>query len=266
LKKFRGIFLKNEAEIAIMGQAGHYVSAILDELGKAVKPGVKTMVFEEMVLAMCHDFHVDPAFKGYLGFPFALCCSVNEEVVHGFPGNRELKDGDIVSFDFGVVHQGFYGDSARTFAVGEVPAEVRRLLSVTERSLYEGIGMAKNQGNLLDISLAVQKYVESHGYSVVKRFVGHGIGRHLHEKPEVPNFVPKGSGPLTLRPGMVLAIEPMVAMGEADVEILPDKWTAVTKDRSLSAHFEHTVVVTANGPKILSQRDPALDNAVGESL
>ena len=259
MKKFRGIFLKNETEVATMAQAGHFVAVMLDELEKAVKPGVRTMFFEEMVLDMCREFKVQPAFKGYLGFPFALCCSVNEEVVHGFPGERELKNGDIVSFDVGVIYQGFYGDSARTVPVGQVSSEVSDLLAVTEQSLYEGIAQARNQGNLYDISSAVQKYVEDHGYSVVRRFVGHGIGRHLHEKPEVPNFVPKGSGSLTLRPGMALAIEPMVAMGEEEVEILPDRWTAVTKDRSLSAHFEHTVVVTADGPKILSSRQPARD-------
>jgi methionyl aminopeptidase len=259
LKKYRGIYIKNEAEVACMAKAGHIVAVILEELEKAVKPGVTTMAFEDLVVAMCRDFEVKPAFKGYLGFPYALCCSVNEEVVHGFPGSREIKEGDIVSFDFGVVYQGFYMDSARTVAVGQVSDEVKRLLDVTEKSLYEGIAMAVEHANLYDISLAVQKYVEDNGYSVVKRFVGHGIGRHLHEKPEVPNFVPKGIGHLALRPGMALAIEPMVAMGGAEVEILPDKWTAITKDGSLSAHFEHTVVVTANGPKILSLRDPARD-------
>jgi len=240
-----------------MRQAGAIVAAILDEVEKAVQPGVRTMLFEELALQLCKEFEVKPAFKGYLGYPFALCCSVNEEVVHGFPSDRVLKEGDIVSFDMGVVHHGFYGDSARTVPVGKVAPEVTRLLTVTQESLIRGIEQATVDANLYDISLAVQKYVEGQGYSVVRRFVGHGIGRSLHEKPEVPNFVPSGAGAVLLKPGMTLAIEPMVTMGGPEVEILTDNWTAVTKDRSLAAHFEHTVVVTNDGPKILSQRLPA---------
>lgn len=257
MKKYRGIFVKNDAEIEIMRKAGGIVAVILDELEKAVRPGVKTMTFENLALQMCEDLKVRPAFKGYLGYPFALCCSVNEEVVHGFPSERELKEGDIVSFDMGVVYNGFYGDSARTIPVGEVSPDVARLLDVTEKSLYAGIEMAQAEANLYDISLAVQKYVESQGYFVVRRFVGHGIGRSLHEKPEVPNFVPSGAGVVALKPGMTLAIEPMVTVGGPEVEILADKWTAVTKDRSLAAHFEHTVVITNDGPKILSRRPEA---------
>lgn len=252
MKKLKGIYIKNDAEINIMREAGRTVALILNELEKAVRPGAKTMLFEEIALQLCTDFEVKPAFKGYLGYPFALCCSVNEEVVHGFPSQRELQEGDIVSFDMGVIHRGFYGDAARSVPVGQVSVEARKLLKVTEEALFAGIDQAKAEGNLYDISLAVQKHVESQGYSVVRRFVGHGIGRHLHEKPEVPNFVPKGAGAIVLKPGMVLAIEPMVTVGGPEVEILADKWTAVTKDRSLSAHFEHSVVVTANGPKILS--------------
>jgi len=254
LKKVRGIFVKNDAEVESMRQAGGIVAAILDELEKAVEPGVKTIRFEEMALELCKDWKVRPAFKGYLGYPFALCCSVNEEVVHGFPSERELQEGDIVSFDMGVIHDGFYGDSARTIPVGTISEEARRLLEVTEESLRIGIEHALAEGNLYDISSAIQKYVEGQGYSVVRRFVGHGIGRHLHEKPEVPNFVPPGASAVTLKPGMTLAIEPMVTIGRPEVEVLADKWTAVTKDRSLAAHFEHTVVVTSDGPKILSQR------------
>lgn len=257
MKKYRGIYVKNDAEVNIMRQAGGIVAAILDELEKAVRPGVKTLVFEEMALQMCREFEVKPAFKGYLGYPFALCCSVNEEVVHGFPSERELKEGDIVSFDMGVIHRGFYGDSARTVPVGAVGDDVRKLLEVTEKSLYVGIEQAQAEGNLYDISQAIQKYVEGQGFSVVRRFVGHGIGRNLHEKPEVPNFVPSGAGAVVLKPGMTLAIEPMVTMGGPEVEILADKWTAVTKDRSLSAHYEHSVVITSDGPKILSLRLPA---------
>lgn len=257
MKKYRGIYIKNDAEIEIMRQAGGIVAAILDELEKAVRPGVKTMFFEEIAMQLCGEFQVKPAFKGYLGYPFALCCSVNEEVVHGFPSDRELKDGDIVSFDMGVIHKGFFGDSARTVPVGDIGDDARRLLKVTEESLHVGINEARAEGNLYDISQAIQKYVEGQGFSVVRRFVGHGIGRNLHEKPEVPNFVPSGAGAVVLKPGMTLAIEPMVTMGGPEVEILADKWTAVTKDRSLSAHYEHSVVITSDGPKILSLRLPA---------
>lgn len=257
MKKFRGIYVKNDAEIDVMRQAGAIVAAILDELEQAVRPGVQTMLFEEMSLRLCREYGVKPAFMGYLGYPFALCCSVNEEVVHGFPSTRELREGDIVSFDMGVIHQGFYGDSARTVPVGTISPEVRKLIEVTEESLHLGIAQARAEGNLYDVSAAIQKHVESHGYSVVRRFVGHGIGRNLHEKPEIPNFVPRGASPVVLKPGMTLAIEPMVTMGGAEVEILSDKWTAVTKDRSLAAHCEHTVVVTDDGPKILSRRREA---------
>ena len=253
MKKFRGVFIKNEQEISLMREANRFVSHILDELGALVAPGLKTMEFEIKALELCDRFGVKPAFKGYLGFPFGVCCSVNAEIVHGFPSEeRVLQEGDIVSFDFGVIHEGFYGDSARTYAVGEIDKSAAHLLSVTEKSLYKGIDQAVSGNDLYDISRAVQEYVEGHGYSVVKRFVGHGIGRRLHEKPEVPNFVPKRAERLPLRPGMVLAIEPMVCIGTDEVEVLPARWTAVTKARSLSAHFDHTVAITKNGPEILS--------------
>jgi len=236
-----------------MREANRIVSEILDALGKAIEPGVSTMKFEEIAQKMCEDFGVKPAFQGYGGFPFALCCSVNEEVVHGFPSaDRILDEGDIVSFDMGVIYKRFYGDSARTYPVGKVSSEATDLMKVTEESLLLGIEQAVVGNNLYDVSRAVQDHVESRGYSVVRRFVGHGIGRQLHEKPEVPNFVPKGSVGPSLKAGMVIAIEPMVCLGGPDVEILEDKWTAVTKDRKLSAHFEHTVAVTSEGPVILS--------------
>lgn len=236
-----------------MREANRIVSVILDALGEAVAPGVPTMRFEEIAQDMCRRFGVQPAFQGYGGFPFALCCSVNEEIVHGFPSReRLLREGDIVSFDMGVIYQGFYGDSARTYPVGTVSALARDLMDVTAQSLARGIEQAVAGGNLYDISRAVQDFVEARGYSVVRRFVGHGIGRKLHEKPEVPNFVPSGMAGPPLRPGMVLAIEPMVCAGGCEVEILEDKWTAVTKDRKLSAHFEHTVAVTPEGPVVLS--------------
>ena len=253
MKKHRGVFLKNDQEIAILREANRIAAKILDELGGMVVPGATSWDLEEHANDLCGRYEVVPAFKGYLGFPYALCCSLNEEVVHGFPSKRVLAQGDILSIDFGVKFQGFYGDTARTFPVGNVSEGAARLLDVTRESLHKGIAQAKPGNDLYDISRAVQECVEAQGFSVVKRFVGHGIGRMLHEKPEIPNYVPKNCSRLPLKPGMVLAIEPMVAMGSDQVEILSDGWTAVTKDRSLSAHFEHSVAVTKDGPIILSQ-------------
>jgi methionyl aminopeptidase len=252
LKKYRGVYLKNETEIGLLQEANRIVAKILKVLGEHVTPGRRTMEFEDIAQRLCREFGVKPAFEGYHGFPYALCCSVNEEVVHGFPSERVLKDGDIVSFDMGVIYGGFFGDSARTFPVGTVTDEVQRLLAVTRTALDRGIAQAGCGNDLYDISQAIQEYVEGEGFGVVKRFVGHGIGRSLHEKPEIPNFLPKRIVRLPLKPGMVLAIEPMVTTGTDEVEVLADKWTAVTKDRSLSAHFEDTIVVTKDGPKVLS--------------
>ncbi len=239
-----------------MREANRIVSRILDELGENVKPGVATIQFEEICRARCEEYGVRPAFLGYQGFPFALCCSVNEEIVHGFPSeSRILEEGDIVSFDMGVVYQGFFGDSARTFGVGKVSNEAEQLMDVTRESLLVGIEQAVPGNNLYDISAAIQSYVEGFGFGIVRRFVGHGIGSHLHEKPEVPNFVPKGMSGVPLKAGMVLAIEPMVTLGSYEVEVLEDKWTAVTKDRKLSAHFEHSIAITSDGPVILSSSD-----------
>lgn len=236
-----------------MREANRIAANILHEVGCLVVPGITTRELEEKALELCASYDVIPAFKGYLGFPFALCCSVNEEIVHGFPSTRPLVDGDILSIDFGVKFQGFYGDTARTFPVGSISEGAAHLLEVTLDSLNRGIEQAVPGNDLYDVSRAVQECVEAQGFSVVKRFVGHGIGRMLHEKPEVPNFVPKNSSRLPLKPGMVIAIEPMVAIGTDQVEILSDGWTAVTKDRSLSAHFEHSVAITKDGPFILSQ-------------
>ncbi len=244
--------MKNEAEIALLREANRIVARILDAMGAEVAPGVPTRRFEEIAQDLCRSHGVRPAFQGYNGFPFALCCSVNEEIVHGFPSERRLAEGDIVSFDMGVVLEGFHGDAARSFPVGRVSAAVTRLMDVTCEALARGIEKARPGNLLYDISRAVQEHVEGQGYSVVRRFVGHGIGRRLHEKPEVPNFVPRGAVGVPLKAGMVLAIEPMVTAGSPEVEILADHWTAVTKDRSLSAHFEHSVAVTGQGPEILS--------------
>jgi len=235
-----------------MREANRIAANILHEVGCLVVPGVTTWELEEKAIELCATFDVIPAFKGYLGFPYALCCSVNEEIVHGFPSKRELLEGDILSIDFGVKFQGFYGDTARTFPVGSISKGAAHLLEVTLDSLRLGIEQAVPGNDLYDVSRAVQERVEAQGFSVIKRFVGHGIGRMLHEKPEVPNYVPKNSSRLPLKPGMVIAIEPMVAIGTDQVEILSDGWTAVTKDRSLSAHFEHSVAITKDGPFILS--------------
>lgn len=253
MKKFRGVFLKNEREIGLLREANRMVALILEELGKAVRPGVPTLFFEDIVQRMCREFKVKPAFQGQYGYPFALCCSVNEAIVHGFPSETPLQEGDIVSFDVGVIYEGFYGDAARTFGVGAVSEEAARLMRVTEESLSLAVAETRPGKMLDDISRAVQQHVEGAGFHVVKRFVGHGVGTSLHEKPEVPNFVPARRSELPLKVGMVLAIEPMVTVGTPDVEILGDKWTAVTCDRSLAAHFEHSVAIVPGGPMILDR-------------
>jgi methionyl aminopeptidase len=259
MKKFRGVFLKNENEVELLREANRIGSRILDAMCGAVTPGVPTMLFEEIAQDLCRTWKVRPAFQGYCGYPYALCCSVNEEVVHGFPsGTRILREGDIVSFDFGAVYEGFFGDAARTVGVGEISAAAQRLIRVTQECLMLGLAEAKAGNTLHDVSTAVQNHAEAQGFSVIRRFVGHGVGRSLHEKPEIPNFVPAAAPGLPLKSGMVLAIEPMLAMGSWEVDILANNWTAVTRDRKLAAHFEHSVAVTPNGPDILSLHTPAL--------
>lgn len=255
MKKYRGVFLKNEKEIGLLREANRIGAIILDVLGEHVRPGVKTIFFHELTMNLCKQFNVKPAFLGLYGFPYSLCCSINEEIVHGFPSDRELKEGDIVSFDVGVLFEGFYGDNARTFAVGSVSEKAQKLIDVTRESLMKGIEQARPGNNLNDVSRAIQEHAESHGFGIVRRFVGHGIGRKLHEKPEVPNFVPQGNAGLPLKAGMAIAIEPMVTEGSFEVDILDDQWTAVTKDRKLSAHFEHSIAITSDGPVILSLSD-----------
>lgn len=235
-----------------MRRAGAIVGRFFEEVGAMVRPGVTTGELEEFADRFVAMHGVRSAFKGYLGYPAHLCTSVNEEVVHGIPSaKRVVREGDILSIDFGILRDGFYADAARTFAVGTVSAESRRLLTATERSLSMAIGETRKGNRLGDISAAVQGTVEAEGFSVVRDFVGHGIGRSMHEEPQVPNFGKPGTGPKLL-PGMVLAIEPMVNAGGYAVEILPDGWTVVTRDRSRSAHFEHTVAVTEDGNRILS--------------
>lgn len=235
-----------------MRKSGRIVGEILALLKERVVPGVTTAELDAFAEAECRRRKVKPAFKGYGGFPYTICASPNEKVVHGFPDERPLQEGEILSIDFGVVCDGFYGDAAFTAPVGTISAEARRLLAVTERSLEAGIAATVVGGRLSDISHAVQACVEAEGFSVVREFVGHGIGRALHESPQLPNFGPAGQGP-RLKPGMTLAIEPMINAGGPGVKVLGDGWTAVTLDGRLSCHFEHTVAVTDNGPEILTK-------------
>jgi methionyl aminopeptidase len=250
------IALKSPREIEIMRRANIIVAEVLKELAQKVVPGVTTLELDELAEARTLQKKALPAFKGYSVagrvFPRSLCVSINEEIVHGIPSNRTLREGDIVGLDFGVIYEGFYGDSAVTVGVGKVSEEANRLLEVTERSLYAGIEQLRVGKRLGDLGAAVQQVAESAGFSVVRAFVGHGIGKRLHEEPPVPNFGEPDRG-IRLKEGMVLAIEPMVNAGGYEVEIKEDGWTAVTKDGSLAAHFEHSVAITKNGPYILSQ-------------
>lgn len=246
------VTLKSERELVLMRTACQIVGQILDEMVQMVKPGISTGELDHFAESRCKDLNVKPAFKGYNGFPATVCISLNDEVVHGIPSSkRVLKNGDIVGLDFGVSHEGWYGDSARTVAVGTISPDAQKLLEVTEESLMRGIAECREGNRVFDIGHAIQNYVEPFGYGVVREFVGHGIGRALHEEPQVPNYGPKGKG-LPLKVGMVIAIEPMINAGHHDVKVLSDGWTAVTKDRSLSAHFEHTVAITSQGPEILT--------------
>ena len=249
------IVYKSKAEIEKIRASSRLVAETLQRLSEAIQPGRTTIELDRLAESCVTKHGAVAAFKGYRGFPASVCVSINEEVVHGIPSpSRRLEEGDIVSLDFGVLKDGYYGDAALTVPVGDVSDEAQRLLRIARESLYNGIDQAKEGAHLGDISHAIQKHAEGAGYFVVRAFVGHGIGAHLHEAPQVPNFGPPGQGP-TLRPGMVLAIEPMVNAGTHDVRTLDDKWTVVTADRSLSAHFEHTVAITNNGTEILTQMD-----------
>ena len=248
------IMIKTPQEIEKMRRSGQVVREVLEHVRKFVKPGATTQDLENAAVEKIRELGAKPAFKGYRGYPCVLCTSVNEEVVHGIPSaNRVLRDGDIVSIDTGVIIDGYYGDSAITVAVGEKLApKTKRLLEVTKASLQRGIEAIRPGATLGDVGAAVQETVEANGFSVVREFVGHGIGTRLHEDPQVPNYGMRGQGQ-KLREGMVLAIEPMVNVGKPDVQVLSDGWTAVTQDGSLSAHFEHTVAVTAEGAVVLTQ-------------
>lgn len=251
------ILLKSPQELAIMRQANRIVAEVLDELCAALRPGVTTDELDRMAEELTYKKGARPAFKGYrphnVAYPKSLCVSVNEEIVHGIPSRRKLKVGDIVGLDFGVVYQGFFGDSARTVAVGEASEQAERLMTVTREALYAAIEQARAGNRISDIALAVEEAAGSAGFSVVQEFAGHGIGRALHEDPQVPNYFRRGMANPRLQPGMVLAIEPMVNQGTAELRILDDGWTAVTADGKLSAHFEHSVAITENGPEILSE-------------
>jgi len=249
------IICRTAAELEKMRAAGRLVGQVLTELSAKVAPGVTTADLDEIAEGLIVDAGAIPAFKGYHGYPATICASVNEEVIHGIPsGKRVLEAGDVISIDVGASLAGYFGDSAVTLPVGPVSEEAARLLRVTDESLYKAIETVKPGGRISDIGHAVQKHVEAHGFSVVREFVGHGIGQAMHEDPQIPNHGDPGRGP-RLAEGMVLAIEPMVNAGKPAVKVLSDGWTAVTRDRSLSAHFEHTVAVTADGPWILTARE-----------
>ncbi len=245
------IIIKSAREIEQLKRSNEIVAGVFAKLKGMIVPGVTTRELDQVTEDYIRLKGARPAFKGYRGFPASLCSSINEEVVHGIPGERKLKDGDIIGLDVGVNYKGFFGDAAITFPVGEVDAEAKRLLEVTEKALYIGIDKAKVGNRLFDISYAIQRWVESHGFSVVRDFVGHGIGRELHEDPQVPNFGTPHQGP-RLEKGMVFSLEPMVNEGTYEVRILSDGWTVVTADGKRSAHFEHTIAITENGAEILS--------------
>jgi methionyl aminopeptidase len=245
------VYLRDRNEIEAIRAAAQVVGRTLRLLGERLRPGITTRELDRLAEDYIRSQGAEPAFKGYRGFPASICPSVNDEIVHAIPGDRELRDGDIVSMDVGVRREGYYGDAAVTFAVGEVPEETRRLLRVTEEALRAGIAQARAGNRMGDIGHAVQSHVEAHGFSVVRSLVGHGIGREMHEEPQVPNYGRPARGP-RLMEGQVLAIEPMVNVGGPDVVTRPDGWTVATRDGSLSAHFEHTIAVGREGPEILS--------------
>lgn len=248
------VTIKSNKEIELMREAGNILAIVHEELRKIIQPGISTLDIDKKGEEIIRSYHCIPSFLNYNGYPASICVSVNDEVVHGIPNEKHfLQDGDIVSLDAGVIYKGYHSDAARTHGVGEISKEAQKLIDVTEQSFFEGIKYAKAGNHLHDISTAIQNYVESHGCSVVRDLVGHGIGEHLHEDPEVPNFKPKGRG-IKLVEGMTLAIEPMVNAGDFEVWWLEDDWTVVTQDGSLSAHYENTVLITKDGPELLSIR------------
>jgi methionyl aminopeptidase len=246
-----GIIIKSDREIAMMREAGRIVAAVIETLTKEVRPGVTTAEFEDIAFREFKGRGAIASFKGYRGFPASICTSVNEEVVHGIPGKRVLNEGDIISLDVGAMLNGFHADAAVTLAVGTISPEARKLIETTSDSLKAGIAAAKSGVRLGDVSVAIQSYAESRGFSVVREYVGHGIGRDLHEDPQVPNFGVAGEGPL-LKRGMTMALEPMLNAGIWRTRVTDNKWTVVTADGKLSAHFEHTIAITDGMPEILT--------------
>ena len=246
------ISIKTPEELVIMREAGAILAAVVTDVKCSLKSGMTTREIDRRAEEIIRDRKVIPAFKGYRGFPGCVCLSINDEVVHGIPGDKVLKEGDIVSLDMGVIHKGYYSDTAVTVGIGSIKKELQKLMDVTYESLCEGIKQACVDNHLSDVSHAIQKYVEGNGFSVVREFVGHGIGKHLHEDPEIPNFGPPHRGPV-LKEGMVLAIEPMVNLGRSQTIILDDGWTVATEDGKPSAHFEHTVAIKKDGPEILTK-------------
>jgi methionyl aminopeptidase len=245
------IVLKSPREIAVMQEAGRIVALAHQAVKAAIQPGITTAEIDAIVESVIRAHGATPSFKGYGGFPGSACTSVNDEVVHGIPSQRPLNEGDLFKVDIGAFYQGYHGDSAWTYAVGSVSSEARQLMDVTEQSLYAGLAVAKAGQYLSDISHAIQTYAEDRGMSVVREFVGHGVGKELHEAPQIPNYGLPGRGP-KLKPGMTLAIEPMINTGKKEVKVLTDGWTAVTLDHSLSAHYEHTILITEDTPKLLT--------------
>lgn len=248
------IVCRSKAEIEKIRQSCRIVAEVLDRVSRMVEPGITTKQLDSYAEELILKAGAAPAFKGYRGYPASICTSVNQQVVHGIPSDYRLKEGDIVGIDVGVVMGGYYGDAAVTVPVGEISDELKRLIRVTRDALEKGIEQARANNRLYDISAAIQRHAEAHGFSVVREFVGHGIGTRLHEEPQVPNYGKPGTGP-RLREGMVLAIEPMVNTGDWQVRILPDNWTVVTVDGGFSAHFEHSVAITENGPLVLTRLD-----------
>ncbi len=246
------IICKSEHEIMLMRAAGTIVAETHQLLAEAIKPGITTLELDQLAESYIKKQNAYPSFLGYGGFPGSICTSVNEELVHGIPSNRVLQEGDVISLDIGAQYKGFHGDSARTYGVGEISENAKELLRVTEESLYKGLAEAMPDNRLSDISHAIGKYIEENDYSVVREYVGHGIGEKLHEDPQIPNYGPPNRGP-RLKVGMALAIEPMVIEGERYVRVLDDDWTVVSLDRSLCAHFEHTIVITNNGHEIMTK-------------
>jgi len=247
-----GIILKSPREITQMRGAGRVVAAVLEEVGKKVRPGITTAELDDIAVSEVKKRGAEASFKGYRGFPASICTSVNEEVVHGIPGSRVLQEGEIISLDFGALMNGFHGDAAVTVGVGKISTEAQKIIDATQGALQAGIAAARIGARLGDVSAAIQSYAEARGFSVVREYVGHGIGRELHEDPQVPNFGVTGEGPV-LQKGMTMALEPMLNAGGWRTSVAEDKWTVVTADGRLSAHFEHTIVIDENGPGILTK-------------